>query len=144
MAMFLTIRVVFLIKMLPGYIDQGMYRLKSRVYLKGEIVIIKFDWEFHLAWMKYVNGIPRESLLKVLDDIQSENESEIEVTVVIFPRHFEVKVDSGELLVCWNLEKSVYKVIKKEDAVHIQDKKTGLISMMSIQEFERKSKRRKK
>lgn len=107
-------------------------------------MIIRFDWELNLALMECDTGVQKESLLQVLDLIQSKNKGEIEVTVVFFPRQFVVKVDSGELLICWNFEKSVYKVMKKEDAICVQDKKTNLISVMSVQEFERKSKRRKK
>lgn len=96
-----------------------------------------FDWDLNLAMLERVL---REKLVRTLESIQSENENEIEVTVVFFPRQFVVKVDSDELLVCWDYEKSIYKVMRKEDAIYVLNKKTRLVSVMSIREFERRKK----
>ena len=105
-----------------------------------------FDWQLNLSMLDLfpVGGVQKKSLVWILDLIQSENKDEIEVTVVFFPQQFVVKVDSDELLLCWNFEDRAYKVMRKEDAIFVQDKKTNLISVVSVQEFERNSKRRKK
>ncbi|GAI87695.1 unnamed protein product, partial [marine sediment metagenome] len=77
-------------------------------------MIIQFDWELNLALMERNQ---KENLLQVLDDIQSENEREIEVTVEqYFPSNFTVKVDSDMLLVFWESEKLAYRVLREADA----------------------------
>lgn len=105
-----------------------------------------FDWKLNLAMLKRypVGQVQARELVKVLESIQSENKNEIEVTVIFFPGHLEVKVDSDELLVCWNWESSVYMITRAEDAIYVLDKKTRFISVMSIQEFEQKYERGKK
>ena len=93
----------------------------------------------------------RESLRKILDVIQSENEDEIEVSVdqitcVDFScdnfSRYSVRGDFGELFVCWDFEKLRFTVTMKEDApcflrdaLCVQNVKTGIISLMSEVEF---------
>ena len=54
----------------------------------------------------------RESLLAVLDVLQSENQNEIEITPVEFPLKFRVKLDDDiEMVVGWNPESDSYSGI---------------------------------
>jgi len=58
----------------------------------------------------------RESLLSVLDVLQSENRNEIEVTPIEFPLKFRVKLDDNiEMVVGWNPESDSYAGLTKPE-----------------------------
>lgn len=51
----------------------------------------------------------QKSLCDVLNVLQTENENEVEVTVVEFPLKFAVKLDDNvEMLLGWDVEKETY------------------------------------
>jgi len=53
--------------------------------------------------------IRHDSLARVLDVLQAENENELEVTAVEFPDKLKVKLDDDvELILGWDAEKSSY------------------------------------
>lgn len=92
--------------------------VKNSKIFKGEKTIFKFD-------LACLNCFQRKSLQRILDTIQLENVGEIEIDVdrVVcvdlscdsFLR-YSVKVDFGELFVCWDFERSVFTITSKEDA----------------------------
>jgi len=103
-------------------------------------MIIRFDWELNLA---FVERNQRENLVQILNELQSKNEQEIVVTVDRnFPSCFLVKIDSDKLLVFWEFEKLAYRVLSQADAFHVQDSKTGIVSIMSRAEVVGMPKRR--
>jgi len=68
----------------------------------------------------------RESLLAVLDVLQSENQNEIEVTPVEFPLKFRVKLDDDiEMIVGWNPESDSYAGLTTPDPIPESQKETA-------------------
>jgi len=79
--------------------------VKIETFLKGDTMKINFQ-------TAQLSRPQRESLLAVLDVLQSENENEIEVTPVEFPLKFRVKLDDDiEMVVGWNPESDSYSGI---------------------------------
>jgi len=76
--------------------------VKIETFLKGDTMKIQFQ-------TSQLSRPQRESLMSVLDVIQSENENEIEVTPVEFPIKLKVKLDDDiELLLGWDVDKQSY------------------------------------
>jgi len=79
--------------------------VKIETFLKGDTMKINFQ-------TAQLSRPQRESLLAVLDVLQSENENEIEVTPIEFPLKFRVKLDDNiEMVVGWNPESDSYSGI---------------------------------
>jgi len=79
--------------------------VKIETFLKGDTMKINFQ-------TAQLSRPQRESLLAVLDVLQSENENEIEVTPIEFPIKFRVKLDDDiEMVVGWNPESDSYSGI---------------------------------
>lgn len=79
-------------------------------FLKGRAMKILFN-------KAQLSRHQRESLFGILDVLQSENDSEIEVTVVEFPFKLKVKLDDGiEMLLGWDVEKDGYAGLTKPES----------------------------
>ncbi len=62
-------------------------------------------YQFNSAQLERVQ---RESLEKVLAVLQTENENELNVRVVEFPKKFSVLGDKGPMILVWDDEKQSY------------------------------------
>lgn len=76
--------------------------MKIEQFLKGSTMNIKFN-------TAQLSRPQRLSLLTVLDVMQSENASELEVTPVEFPQKLRVKLDDDvDMLLGWDVDKQSY------------------------------------
>jgi len=79
--------------------------VKIETFLKGDTMKINFN-------TAQLSRGQRESLLAVLDVLQSENQNDIEITPIEFPLKFRVKLDDDiEMVVGWDPESDSYSGI---------------------------------
>jgi len=78
----------------------------------------------------------QNSLIKILDVLQSENENEIEVTPVEFPLKLKVKLDDDvEMLLGWDVEKQDYAGLTKLESPN--KPKAGAIKPFELPESQK-------
>ena len=64
--------------------------------------------------------VRHDSLARVLNVLESENEGEIEVSAFEFPEKLKVKVDKGVMVLVWDTEKESYSGLTEPESTELE------------------------